>query len=189
MSDDTPLFSAKQHALQKEFQTCPECDHELLIKNGKSGPFIGCTQYPTCHFTRPLHPETERFESKPIPNSQCPKCSKILAVKSGRYGLFIGCSDYPVCDHIEHEKQQQDEHEVSCPKCNKGQIQSRTSRYGKTFYACNNYPACKYLVNFKPIAQPCPDCDWPLLLEKKQRGKIQLICPQKSCGYKQKPAE
>lgn len=32
-------------------RTCPKCGHELLIKNGSYGQFIGCSRYPVCRYT------------------------------------------------------------------------------------------------------------------------------------------
>jgi len=37
---------------QEVTMTCPECGNKLIKKNGKFGYFIGCTNYPTCKFTR-----------------------------------------------------------------------------------------------------------------------------------------
>jgi ssDNA-binding Zn-finger/Zn-ribbon topoisomerase 1/RecB family exonuclease len=34
---------------------CPECGSLLTQRKGKYGPFIGCTAYPQCRFTRPIH--------------------------------------------------------------------------------------------------------------------------------------
>jgi RecB family exonuclease len=33
---------------------CPECGSLLKERSGKFGPFIGCTNYPNCRFTRPV---------------------------------------------------------------------------------------------------------------------------------------
>ena len=29
---------------------CPRCGNNLVAKNGKYGPFIGCSNYPNCDF-------------------------------------------------------------------------------------------------------------------------------------------
>ena len=34
--------------------TCPWCGSELVERNGKYGPFMGCSSYPRCHFTRKI---------------------------------------------------------------------------------------------------------------------------------------
>ena len=91
---DKPLFTHHEHALEKEYQVCPECGSELTIKHGKSGAFLGCVNYPNCQYTRAVV-EHERVEDKVLPGSECPLCSHELAVKQGRYGMFIGCSNFP----------------------------------------------------------------------------------------------
>ncbi len=84
--------------------------------------------------------------------------------------------------HIEHQSQEQVQ--ISCPKCSKGHLAQRVSRYGKTFYACDSYPKCKYVVNYQPLNQSCPECDWGILIEKKGASGTKIQCPQKKCGYK-----
>lgn len=31
---------------------CPMCGGELVERNGRYGPFLGCSNYPKCKFTR-----------------------------------------------------------------------------------------------------------------------------------------
>lgn len=179
---DHSLFSAHEHALQEAFGPCPDCGAKLTLKRGKSGAFIGCSTYPSCEFTKPLH-ETETSEIKQIEGSHCPECNATLAIKKGRFGLFIGCSNFPDCHHIEPIKQQDDTH-LTCPQCNSGHLVKRANKFGKNFYACNGFPKCKYAVNLPPVAHKCESCGWPIMLEKKSaNGKI-LQCPQKSCNHK-----
>jgi putative DNA topoisomerase len=181
-NDSTPaLFNQHEHALEKAYEVCPMCGAELHLKNSKSGPFWGCSQYPVCTYTRALN-EQERIEDQVLAGSECPECGSLLAVKQGRYGIFIGCTNYPECHHIEEEKPK--EALVACPKCKKGELQERISRFGKTFYSCDQYPSCKYIVNYPPVAQTCPECAWPILVKRQMaKGEI-LMCPQKKCTYK-----
>ena len=175
------LFTQHEHALEKEYELCPKCGCELQIKNSKHGPFLGCSNYPTCDYSRPLVHQ-ESMDEQRMQGSVCPECGNELAIKKGRYGIFIGCSNYPECHHIEHQSSQQDQ--VTCPQCNKGHLAQRVSRYGKSFYACDSYPKCKYVVNYQPLNQSCPECDWGILIEKKSSAGTKIQCPQKKCGYK-----
>jgi len=34
--------------------TCPNCSGKLVIRNGKYGPFYGCSNYPSCKFTQKI---------------------------------------------------------------------------------------------------------------------------------------
>jgi len=46
-------FSVKQENERVE-KTCPDCRVELVIKEGKFGKFIGCSNYPKCKYTDSL---------------------------------------------------------------------------------------------------------------------------------------
>jgi putative DNA topoisomerase len=180
---DHSLFSAKKHALEKEYETCPQCSSELVIRNSKSGPFLGCASYPKCDFIRPLaHHDSN--EIKVLEDSACPKCAKPLVVKNGRYGMFIGCTGYPVCHYIANDDKTDEEHLPHCPKCPTGKLVSRSNKFGKTFYSCDGYPKCNYTLNSKPIEHTCPQCQWPLMVERKMANSTVLQCPQKSCMHK-----
>lgn len=37
---------------------CDECGEIMLIRSGRTGPFLGCSKYPTCKATKPLPPGT-----------------------------------------------------------------------------------------------------------------------------------
>ena len=174
------------HTHEKEYYS--DCEGELQIRNGKNGTFLGCVNYPACEYLRPLH--EKMAGEKILPGTQCPLCQKELVLKQGKFGLFVGCSDYPNCLHIASltpEKEEPSDLNITCPSCKKGCLQERQSRFGKTFYACDDYPACKYAVNDKPINEFCPDCHWPILVERKTSVARRLICPKKGCGYKSKP--
>ncbi len=181
---DKPLFSHHEHALEKAYEVCPECGSELSIKRGKSGPFWGCGNFPTCSYTRATI-EHERVDDQELPGSECPLCSSVLAVKQGRYGMFIGCSNYPTCHHIEHEAQHEAT-DIACPSCKKGHIKERQSRFGKTFYACDAYPKCKFAVNHEPVQGNCQHCGFTLLLKRNMASGEKLQCGSKKCSEFQK---
>lgn len=186
-NNDKPLFSRHEHALEKTQEVCPDCSSELTIKRGKSGAFFSCSSYPDCQYTRSIV-EHERVADTPLPGSECPLCGQELAVKKGRYGMFIGCTNYPQCHHIEEE--QHDDLGVACPSClskgKVGELKEKTNRFGKTFYSCDQYPKCKYVLNHQPVAKKCPECQWSVLIKRTMANGEVLTCPQKQCNYKQK---
>jgi putative DNA topoisomerase len=188
-NSEPPLFSHHEHALEKSDHACPECGSELLIKHGKTGTFWGCASYPACQYSQQIN-EHERVVDKILVGSECPLCQNPLAVKQGRYGMFIGCSNYPECHYIEEEKTK--DAGVLCPQCLQkgekkvGELLEKTSRYGKTFYSCDHYPKCKYIVNYPPVLKPCPQCHWPILVKRTMASGEVLICPQKKCSHKQR---
>ncbi len=75
---------------EKVGEPCPECGGDLVIKLGRFGKFIGCANYPTCRFTRPL---VAKIDVK------CPKDGGDVAERRTRNGrIFYGCVNYPACD-------------------------------------------------------------------------------------------
>ncbi|MGM0564717.1 MAG: type I DNA topoisomerase [Pseudomonadota bacterium] len=162
-------------------EKCPKCDSHLQIKLGRSGKFIGCSAYPDCDYTRNV--DEDDSEPDVIEGRDCPDCGGQLVVKRSRYGKFIGCGNYPDCRHTEPLEKPVDTG-VECPKCKQGSILKRKSRRGKIFYSCNRYPDCDYAVWNAPLAQPCPECHWPITTIKttKRRG-TERVCPQADCRF------
>ncbi len=168
-------------------EVCEKCGRPLVIRLGKRGRFVGCTGYfdkeNPCDYTRDLGEGGSSAEPEKIEGRQCPKCDGDLLVRNGRYGKFAGCANYPECRHIEPLERPTDTG-VACPQCGKGTLMARKSRRGKPFYSCSTYPKCDYAVWNPPLAEPCPECAWPILTVKttKSRG-TERVCPQRECSY------
>lgn len=178
------LFSASHSTATSE--PCPRCEAPLRIKHIGQNSFWGCSRYPECDYTKSLHEESG-FEPQPLPDAFCPDCSSPLLLKKGRYGFFVGCSNFPTCHYIADLDDDEPAPLCNCPQCKRGQLVERTNKYGKTFYACDAFPKCKYALNEKPVVTACPECDWPILTEKNSADGMRLKCPQKSCSYRSKP--
>ena len=184
------LIEQKDESLKRQDVTheemdenCPDCGSRLSIRLGRNGRFIGCTNYPTCKYTRNLGDDGNASAPEIIEGRNCPKCESPLVLKSGRYGKFIGCSGYPDCKYIEPLEKPEDTG-VGCPECKKGSLIKRKSRFGKIFYSCSGYPDCKYAVWNPPVNEPCPVCHWPLTTIKTTKRKgTERVCPQKACGH------
>ncbi|TNF68015.1 MAG: type I DNA topoisomerase [Gammaproteobacteria bacterium] len=168
-------------------EDCPKCGSQLMIRLGKRGRFVGCSNYPECDYTRNLQTDgqedEESNEPEVVADRKCPKCQHDLLIKQGRYGKFIGCSNYPNCKHMEPLEKPKDTG-VNCPKCKTGVIVEKKSRRGKIFYACNGYPKCKYSLWYPPHNEACPKCEWPIVIIKttKKRG-VEKLCPQEDCDF------
>ncbi len=107
----------------------------------------------------------------------CPECGHDLVIRKGRYGEFVACSNYPTCKYIKkEEKEKAPAKEVcECIKCG-SKIVERTTRKGKIFYGCSNFPKCKEAYWDKPVGEKCPECN-SMLVEKD--GAIKCS----SCDY------
>ena len=172
---------------------CPKCKSgKLHIKMGKNGHFLACDANPDCDYTlnydrdekakvHPIEPASDEKTDK-----TCPKCESPLVAKQGRFGQFLACTGYPECKYTESINGNGKDTGVICPEKNcGGRLMERTSRRGKTFYGCNRYPKCNFASWDKPVAETCPQCQAPILVEKttKKYG-TQMTCLTKGCGYK-----
>ena len=157
---------------------CQNCGRTMVLKKGRFGAFYACTGYPDCKTTRPLGGAEQRKADVPL-DENCPQCGNKLVMKYGRFGEFTACSNYPTCKYVKQKLVG-----VACPNCNEGQIIERRSKRGKTFYGCNRYPECDFVSWGKPLAEKCPDCGSPYLVEKwlKKGGFAQ--CPNAECKFK-----
>ena len=79
---------------------------------------------------------------------------------------------------------------IACPEneC-KGNISARRSKKGRTFYGCTEYPNCKFVSWDKPVAEACPECAHPYMVEKWKKNEGEsIVCPNKECGFKKSAA-
>jgi DNA topoisomerase-1 len=162
-------------------QACPDCGKPLLEKWGRFGKFLACSAYPDCKFTKDMSGGRERPVDEPT-DEICPTCAKPMVIKHGRFGKFIACSGYPECKTTKPITLG-----ITCPlpDCG-GQLLEKRTRKGKTFYACTNYPTCKFALWTRPVAEPCPKCAAPFLTERYARGgKVTRQCFREECGYRQ----
>jgi DNA topoisomerase-1 len=162
-------------------ETCENCGKPMVVKRGRFGQFLACTGYPECKTTRKIIATKQGLTAaKPdqILDEKCPKCGSNLVVKQGRFGEFTACTSYPSCKYVKQKTTG-----VLCPK-DGGDIVERKSRRGKVFYGCANYPDCDFTLWNKPVAEKCPDCGAPFLVEKitKKHGR-QLVCNNEECSY------
>ena len=175
---------SKKRVTEPTTITCPQCQqHQLSIRFGKAGEFLGCPGYPECNFTSNFKRDEQgtivliETEKPKLLEKACPNCGKPLRELMGKYGPFIACSGYPECKYIK-----QNEAPFDCPQCGKT-IVERIWKGGK-FWGCSGYPKCKFAL-FDPIeAIPCPQCKLPFLIKKTDKeGNVTLSCFNKECGY------
>lgn len=98
----------EKKAPEETGEICPECGGNLVIRKGKYGEFVACSNYPTCKYIK-----KEQKEVKEI--CKCPKCDKGMIVerKTKKGKIFYGCNNYPKCNYALWYKPTGD----ICPKC------------------------------------------------------------------------
>ncbi|MDD4036081.1 MAG: type I DNA topoisomerase [Bacilli bacterium] len=78
---------------EKTGENCPNCNHPLVIRKGKYGEFVACSNFPACKYIK-----SEPREKQII--CKCPKCEGNIIIKKTRKGKeFYGCDNYPKCDY------------------------------------------------------------------------------------------
>lgn len=170
--------------LLKEGDPCPACGQgSLILRQNERVAFLGCSCFPKCKL-RYYTARSNAVVTLKTLESTCPECGARLAVKKGRYGLFIGCSNYPQCTYT--YKEDSVDEEISCPSCNKGQLERRRARSGRIFFGCNNYPSCEFILPGVPVASECKECGFPLKYKKKVKAGIALICGNPLCASRRR---
>ncbi|HEY4689777.1 MAG TPA: type I DNA topoisomerase [Anaerolineae bacterium] len=77
-------------AVEEIGEACPTCGKPLVIRWGRFGKFIGCSDFPTCRYTRPFLVKI---------GVKCPRDGGDLVEKRTKRGrAFYGCSNWPACD-------------------------------------------------------------------------------------------
>ena len=86
-------------------RACPKCSHDLVIRWGRYGKFISCSNFPECRHTEPW---LEKI------GVTCPLDGGDVVERKTRKGrTFYGCSNYPECDFTSWKKPLA----VPCPNC------------------------------------------------------------------------
>jgi len=93
---------------EKTGELCPNCNNPLVVRKGKYGEFVACSNYPECKYIK-----NEPKESVEI--IDCPNCDgKIIKRYSKKGKLFYGCNNFPKCQTAYWDEPTGE----LCPECN-----------------------------------------------------------------------
>jgi len=80
---------------EKTGQICEKCGGEMIVKMGRYGRFVACSNFPECKNILKPPKSTEEPEKT---GEKCDKCEGgEMVIRKGRFGKFIACSNYPKC--------------------------------------------------------------------------------------------
>ncbi|HEY7514582.1 MAG TPA: type I DNA topoisomerase [Vicinamibacteria bacterium] len=114
-------------------EKCPVCNNDLMWRRGRFGPFIACSNYPTCTYIK-------KKEAREI-GLLCPDCGVGQVVeRKGRWGrFFYGCRRYPECRFTAYHKPIPE----ACPDCGRPYLlEKETKKEGKVVFCGNE--SCHY---------------------------------------------
>lgn len=192
---------------EKTGEKCPICGSDLVVRNGKYGKFVACSNYPTCKYIK----EDEDYDTGII----CPNCheghlvKKIAGIGKNKGKVFYACSNFPKCktafndlptDNIcpncgslmlrdkdgnlycsNHCDKPKDDYEaVLCPVCKKGHLVKRTATRG--FNKGKVFYACDNFPKCKTIYNYEPLNEYCPLCHSIMLNKDgKHICSNKEC--------
>jgi DNA topoisomerase-1 len=94
-------------------ELCEICSSPLLIKWGRYGKFVGCSNFPECRYTKPYYEKI---------GVNCPECGgELVEKKTRRKRIFYGCSNYPNCEFATWKRPISQR----CPECGGLLIEAR----------------------------------------------------------------
>ena len=107
---DSSSVSMKSEPIETDV-VCDKCGHKMLLREGRFGKFLGCSNFPKCKNIMPYKTEEEK---KPV--SKCPMCGKnVYALKTKRGKTFYACEDRNGCNFMSWDIPTGE----MCPKCGK----------------------------------------------------------------------
>jgi DNA topoisomerase-1 len=187
-------------------EKCENCGAGMVIKFGRFGQFLACSNYPECRTTREIAKPASAAAGDSSTASEagataktgagdaggaaegeeaevCELCAKPMALKRGRFGQFLGCTGYPECRNIRKIDRKgvvaaaPVPLEETCP-VDGAHLVRRQGRFGE-FVSCSNYPACKFIKRETTgIACPRPGCKGEIVVKKSKRGKAFYGCSE-----------
>ena len=116
---------------QETDQVCELCGGKMVIREGRYGKFLGCSNFPNCKNIKSLE-----SQNTPKVVGVCPTCGKDVVSRRSRTGrTFYSCSGYPDCKFISWDIPTADR----CQSC--GGVIYKKILKDKTILRCEN--GCK----------------------------------------------
>lgn len=113
-------------------EKCEKCGANMVIKHGRFGKFMACSNYPECKNTKPI---VEKVGVK------CPLCKDgdVILRKSKNGRAFYGCSNYPECEFVDWNKPTGN----ICGECGSYMVEKSTKKETKEICSNKDCPTRK----------------------------------------------
>ncbi|HXG59492.1 MAG TPA: type I DNA topoisomerase [Thermoanaerobaculia bacterium] len=179
----TEMAEVKRTGVETD-EVCEKCGAPMVIKFGRFGEFLACTNYPECRTTK----EIAKGEAAAADGEEivCDKCGKPMRLKRSRFGQFYACTGYPECRNTKDPRLLKvnvpSEPQPPCEVCGREMV-LKSGRYGP-FFSCSGYPECRNIRKLgggkstppKPTGVKCPQCGEGELVERRSRRGIFYSC-------------
>ena len=81
----------EKEAPEETGEMCPECGEALVIRKGRYGEFVACSNYPECKYIK-------KEEKQVVSVCKCPNCGGDIVERKTKKGkVFYGCNNFPKC--------------------------------------------------------------------------------------------
>ena len=97
----TEAQAAKDSETETTDKICDKCGSTMVVKRGRFGKFIACSNFPEC---KNIFKEPKSTAPVEKVGRVCPKDGGELIYRTGRFGKFIACVNFPTCKHTEKIK-------------------------------------------------------------------------------------
>ena len=135
---------------------CEKCGARMIVKEGRYGKFAACPNYPQCRNTKPL--AAKNADDSDIETSETSNAED----RNGEHSAKEAQKQPAVAD-------------FKCEKCG-GDMVLRSGKYG-SFYACANYPKCKFTKQkVKDIGVSCPKCGKKIIVKSGRNKAVFYSC-------------
>ncbi len=121
----------REEIVEETDEVCDKCGSPMVVKYGRYGKFLACSNFPDCKNTKNYLEKT---------GVDCPSCEDgVLVERKSRKGRkFYGCSNYPDCEYVLWNKPVA----KKCPECNGIMVEKYSKKRGQYLQCVNK--ECKH---------------------------------------------
>ena len=124
--DEDGVVQVVEAQVEATDEICEKCGSPMVVKRGRFGNFLACSQYPECKTTKPL---------KLGIKCPAPDCGGDLVQKRTRKGkTFYSCSNYPTCTFAIWDRPVN----RPCPQCQAPFLIEKVRKQTGTKILCHN---------------------------------------------------
>ncbi len=105
---DASSLTMKSQPIETDI-VCDKCGHKMLIREGRYGKFLGCSNFPKCRNIMPYEDDKKTI-------AKCPNCGKnVYSFKTKHGKTFYACEDRKGCNFMSWDIPTGEK----CPNCGK----------------------------------------------------------------------